>query len=235
MKKYIIFIIYMRLLENLSENKGQGIPLDAFTLEDNSSPILLPLLHDITLELPKYFIYQIYPKNLKPNERRFKVFIPTTNTNKLSSRLKKTSIEVKSVDNDEIKLHDSKDNVIKIPPKLSEFSKQDQTKLKDYFLNVEDNIHIQKELKAPEIREQKPKGRKIKYATKDEAKAVQSQQKRAASKKKYNSLKEASLILKEKKRQEKEAQKLLKKQEKEAQKLLKQQQKQQGSGIITNI
>jgi len=223
----------VRLLENLSENKGQGIPLDAFTSEDGESPILLPILNEVVLEIPKYFVYQIYPKNLKPNERRFKVFIPTTNTNKLSSRLKKTSIEVKSVDNDEINLHDSKDNVIQVPPKLSEFSKQDQNKLRDYFLNVEDNI--KKELKAPEIREQKAKGRKIKYTTKEEAKAIQAQQKRDASKKKYNALKEASLILKQKKREEKEAQKTLKKQEKEAQKILKQQQKQQGSGIIKNI
>jgi len=217
----------MRLLENLPENKGVGLALNAFTSEDDSSPILLPMLNNIILEVPKYFIYQIYPKSLKANERKFKVFIPTTNTNKLSSRLKKTSIEVKSVDNDEIKLHENKDNVIQVPPKLSEFSKQDQNKLRDYFLNVENNI--KKELKAPEIRQQKPKGRKIKYDTKEEAKAVQAQQKRDASKKKYNSLKEASLILKEKKRQEKEAQKTLKKQEKEATK------QQQGSGIIKNI
>ncbi len=79
----------MRLLENLSENKGKGVPLDAFTSEDDSSPILLPMLNDIILEIPKYFVYQVYPKNLKPNQRRFKIFIPTTNTNKLSSRLKK--------------------------------------------------------------------------------------------------------------------------------------------------
>jgi hypothetical protein len=221
----------IRLLENLSENKGEGLALNAFTSEDAQSPILLPILNEVILEVPKYFIYQVYPKNLKQNERRFKVFIPTTNTNKLSSRLKKTSIEVKSVDNDEIKLHENKDNVIQVPPKLSEFSKQDQTKLREYFLNVEDNIKNQ--VKAPEIREQKPKGRKIKYDTKEEAKAVQAQQKREASKKKYNSLKEASLILKQKKREEKEAQKLLNKQEKIAQKLLKKQQ--QGSGIIKSI
>lgn len=234
MKKYIIFDnLYMRLLENLPENKGQGLALNAFTSEDGESQILLPMLNEVVLEIPKYFIYQVFPKNLKPNERRFKVFIPTTNTNKLSSRLKKSSIEVKAIDNDEIKLHENKDNVIQIPPKLSEFSKQDQNKLRDYFLNVENNII--KSFKEPEIREQKPKGRKIKYDTKEEAKAVQAQQKRDASKKKYNSLKEASLILKDKKRQEKEAQKLLKKQEKEAQKLLKKQQKQQGSGIIKNI
>ena len=126
--------------------------------------------------------------------------------------LKKPSIQVKAVDNDEIKLHESQNNVIQIPPKLSEFSKQDQNKLRDYFLNVEDNII--KQFKEPEIREQKAKGRKIKYTTKEEAKAIQAQQKRDASKKKYNSLKEASLILKQKKREEKEAQKTLKKQEK---------------------
>jgi hypothetical protein len=223
----------MRLLKNLSKSEGKGVALDAFTSEDEESPILLPMLNDIILEIPKYFIYQVYPKSLKQNERRFKVFIPTTNTNKLSSRLKKSSIEVKSIDNDEIKLHENKDNVIQIPPKLSEFSKQDQNKLKDYFINVEDNI--KKELKAPEIREQKAKGRKIKYNTNEEAKAVQSQQKRDASKKKYNSLKEASLILKQKKREEKEAQKNIQKQEKEAQRLLKKQQKQQGSGIIKQV
>ena len=221
----------IRLLENLSESEGKGVALNAFTPEDGQSPILLPMLNEVVLEIPKYFVYQVFPKNLKPNERRFKVFIPTTNTNKLSSRIKKTSIEVKAIDNDEIKLHENKDNVIQIPPKLFEFSKQDQNKLRDYFINVENNII--KSFKEPEIREQKPKGRKIKYNTKEEAKAIQAQQKRDASKKKYNSLKEASLILKQKKREEKEAQKLLKKQEKEAQKLLKKQQ--QGSGIIKSI
>ena len=139
--------------------KGEGLALDAFTSEDGESPVLLPLLHEVVLEIPKYFIYQVYPKSLKPNERRFKVFIPTTNTNKLSSRIKKTSIEVKSVDNDEIKLHENKDNVIQVPPKLNEFSKQDQNKLKDYFLNVEDNI--KKELKEPEIRQQKQKDARL--------------------------------------------------------------------------
>ena len=223
----------VRLLENLPENKGEGLPLIAFTSEDGQSEILLPMLNDIVLEVPKYFVYQVFPKNLKENERRFKLFIPTTNTNKLSSRLKKSSIEVKAIDNDEIKLHEHKDNVIKIPPKLSEFSKQDQNKLKEYFLKVEDNII--KSFKEPEIRQQKPKGRKIKYNTKEEAKAVQAQQKRDASKKTYQSLKEQRLILKEKKREEKEAQKTLKKQEKEAQKLFKQEQKQQGKGILKNI
>ena len=121
-------------------------------------------MNEVVLELPKYFVYQVYPKNLKPNERRFKVFIPTTNSNKLSSRVKKSSIEVKAIDNDEIKLHENKDNVIQVPPKLNEFSKQDQNKLKEYFLNVENNI--KKELKEPEIREQKPKGRKNKYSAK---------------------------------------------------------------------
>jgi hypothetical protein len=223
----------VRLLENLPENTGEGLPLIAFTSKDEEPTILLPMLNDIVLEVPKYFIYQVYPKKLKQNERRFKLFIPTTNTNKLSSRLKKSSIEVKAIDNDEIKLHEHKDNVIQIPPKLSEFSKQDQNKLKDYFLNVENNI--QKQLKEPEVRQQKPKGRKIKYATVDEAKEIQAQQKRDASKKTYQNLKEQRLILKEKKRQEKEAQKILKQQEKESQKLLKKQQKQQGTGIIKSI
>jgi hypothetical protein len=220
--------------KNLNENKGGGVPLDVFNSEDGSSPILLPVLNNVVLEIPKYFVYQVYPKNLKENERRFKVFIPTTNTNKLSSRVKKSSIEVRAIDNDEIKLHENKDNVIQVPPKLHEFSKQDQNKLKEYFFKVEDNIITSKE---PEIREQKPKGRKIKYNTKEEAKAIQAQQKRDASKKTYQSLKEQRLILKQQKRDEKEAQQLLKKQEKESQKLLKKQEKesQQGSGIIKKI
>ena len=119
--------------KNLNENKGGGVPLDAFSSEDGSSPILLPVLNNVVLEIPKYFVYQVYPKNLKENERRFKVFIPTTNTNKLSSRVKKSSIEVRAIDNDEIKLHENKDNVIQVPPNLHEFSKQDQNKLKEYF------------------------------------------------------------------------------------------------------
>ena len=95
----------MRLLETLSESEGKGIALNAFKSEDGEASILLPMLNDVVLQIPKYFVYQIYPKSLKPNERRFKVFTPTTNTNKLSSRLKKSSIEVKAIDYDEIKLY----------------------------------------------------------------------------------------------------------------------------------
>ena len=89
---------------------------------------------------------------------------------------------------------------------MHEFSKQVQNKLKKYFFKVEDNIITSKE---PEIRQQKPKGRKMKYNTKEEAKAIQAQQKRDASKKTYQSLKEQRLILKQQKRDQKQAQQLL--------------------------
>ena len=46
----------VRLLENLPENKGEGVALNAFTSEDGSSPILLPILNEVVLEVPKYFI-----------------------------------------------------------------------------------------------------------------------------------------------------------------------------------
>ena len=41
----------IKILENISENKGEGLALNAFTSENSSSQILLPMLHDLVLEV----------------------------------------------------------------------------------------------------------------------------------------------------------------------------------------
>ena len=43
--------------KNLNKNKGGGVPLDAFNSEDGESSILLPILNEVVLEIPKCFVY----------------------------------------------------------------------------------------------------------------------------------------------------------------------------------
>ena len=201
---------------------GNGIALDNFDANNNQSPILLPFLNQTNLSVPKYFITQIFPKRLKEGKRLFRLFIPTTSTRNLSTRNKKKSIEIKRVNKDEIELIGGE--TINPPPKLSEFSKKDQTILKEYFAELATNPALEeytitkptprprrpRKQKTPEpspveletiyeepepepepeppVREQKKRGRKLKYATAEEAKLAQQQQKRDASKKLYATL-----------------------------------------------
>ena len=204
------------------EMDGYGIALDNFDANNKQSPILLPFLNQTNLLVPKYFITQIFPKRLKEGKRLFRLFIPTTSTRNLSTRNSKKSIQVKRVNRDEVELIDGE--IINPPPKLSEFSKKDQTILKEYFAELATNPALEeytltkptarprrpRKQKTPEpspveletiyedpepepepeppVREQKKRGRKLKYATAEEAKLAQAEQKRQASKKLYATL-----------------------------------------------
>ena len=117
-------------------NIGSGIALDNFNANNKQSPVLLPFLNQTNLLVPKYFITQVFSKRLKEGQRKFKLFIPTTSTRNLSTRNSKKSIEVKRVNRDEVELIN---NQITPPPKLSEFSKKDQTILKEYFAELASN------------------------------------------------------------------------------------------------
>jgi len=206
---------------------GYGIALDNFDANNKQSPILLPFLNQTNLLVPKYFITQIFPKRLKEGKRLFRLFIPTTSTRNLSTRKQKKSIQVKRVNRDEVELIDGE--TINPPPKLSEFSKKDQTILKEYFAELATNPALEEysltkptakprqprkkktpspapspspveletiyeepepvyEEPEPPVREQKKRGRKLKYATAEEAKLAQAEQKRQASKKLYKTL-----------------------------------------------
>jgi hypothetical protein len=208
------------------EIDGYGLALDNFDANNKQSPILLPVLNQTNLLVPKYFITQIFSKKLKEGQRKFKLFIPTTSTRNLSTRNSKKSIEIKRVNKDGIELIDGE--TINPPPKLSEFSKRDQTILKEYFAELSTNPALEEytlakptprprrprkqktpepspapveletiyeepepvyeEPEPPPVREQKKRGRKLKYATAEEAKLAQQQQKRDASKKLYATL-----------------------------------------------
>lgn len=209
------------------EMDGYGIALDNFDANNKQSPILLPFLNQTNLLVPKYFITQIFPKRLKEGKRLFRLFIPTTSTRNLSTRNKQKSIEIKRVNKDEVELIDGE--IINPPPKLSEFSKKDQTILKEYFAELSTNPALEEYILAkptarprrprkqktpepapspapveletiyeepepvyeepePPVREQKKRGRKLKYATAEEAKLAQAEQKRQASKKLYKTL-----------------------------------------------
>jgi hypothetical protein len=192
-------------------------------------PVLLPFLNETNLLVPKYFITQVFSKRLKEGQRKYRLFIPTTSTRNLSTRNKKKSIEVKRVNRDEVELIN---NQITPPPKLSEFSKKDQTILKEYFSELRQNPALEEYTLAkptprprrprarqpspvepvyepepvfqepepvfqepepepepePPVREQKKRGRKLKYSSVEEAKHAQAEQKRQASKKLYATL-----------------------------------------------
>jgi len=194
--------------------EASGLAADKFNSNDKHTPVLLPILNEKVLKIPEYFITQIISKKLKDGQRKFKLFVPTTGSRNLSTRKKKKSIKVLRVNDDELHLEDS--NGINPPPKLSEFSKKDKLKLIEFFKSVKEEPQILKldvkpgtkrpkktiqpepepaepepaepEPAEPQIRTQKKRGRRLKYATEDEAKLAQAQQKRDASKKLYQSL-----------------------------------------------
>jgi len=201
------------------KQSGEGIATDSFNPHDKSTLVLLPILNQTEIYIPKYFIQQVFSKKQKEGTRKFKLFVPTTSTRNLATRLAKKSIEIKRVNRDEIELLNKEgDEIISPPPKLSEFSKKDQAKLKEYFaeLKNEDPLkeyELNKRPKtgkrkakttpepspqydepvaepspSPAPREQKKRGRKQKYATIEEAKEAQAEQKRQASKKLYAAL-----------------------------------------------
>jgi len=203
-------------------NIGSGIALDNFNPDNKQTSVLLPILNQTNLLVPKYFIQQIFSKILKEGKRKFRLFIPTTSTRNLSTRNSKKSIELKRVNRDEVELINGE--TINPPPKLSEFSKKDQTMLKEYFAELATNPALEEYFLAkptprprqqriqktpepvfqepepepvfqepesepePPVRDQKKRGRKLKYATAEEAYLAQQQQKRDASKKLYATL-----------------------------------------------
>jgi hypothetical protein len=219
---------------------GKGFVADEFK---KNRDVNLPVMTESILFVPEYFISQVFPKKLKENERKFRLVIPTTS----SKTLKKNSIKIKRVNNEELELED-KAKLVNPPPHLNEFSKSDRLKIIKFFKSLdkpEKEIEIIKkpktprkksvpvpvpipdipeEIPIPEIpvvpepeREQKKRGRKMKYATAAEAKEAQAEQKRSASKKLYKALTAQRLQQKEMKKQQKELK------------------KQQGKGLIKSI
>jgi len=201
----------------------------------------LPVMTEPVLFVPEYFVSQVFPKKLKEGERKFKLVIPTTS----SKTLKKNSIKIKRVNGEQIEIEDEA-KLISPPPHLNEFSKTDRLKIIEFFKSLdkpEKEIEppikkprtIRKKIPVPEnpvpeipeeipvvpepVREQKKRGRKMKYATAAEAKEAQAQQKREASKKLYKSLTGQRLQQKEMRKQQKELKK----------------QTQQGNGLIKSI
>lgn len=228
---------------------GKGFVADEFK---KNRDVNLPVMTEPNLFVPEYFIQQVFPKKLKEGERKFKLVIPTTS----SKTLKKNSIKIKRVNNEEVEIEDEA-KMISPPPHLNEFSKGDRLKIIKFFKSLdkpEKEIEIIKKPKTirkkksnhipenpipenpvpenpiPDIpeeipvvpepeREQKKRGRKMKYATAAEAKEAQAFQKREASRKLYKSLTAQRLQQKEMRKQQKE----LKKKE------------QQGKGLIKSI
>jgi len=119
---------------------GEGLATDSFNPDDKSTLVLLPILNQTELYIPKYFIQQVFSKKMKEGTRKFKLFVPTTSTRNLATRQAKKSIEIKRVNRDEIEIINKEgEPIINPPPKLSEFSKKDQSKLKEYFAELRDN------------------------------------------------------------------------------------------------
>ena len=229
--------------------QGNGIVKDNFK---KGRIVDLPVMTEPNLFVPEYFVTQLFPKKLKEGERKFKLVIPTTS----SKTLKKNSIKIKRVNNEEVEIEDEA-KMISPPPHLNEFSKGDRLKIIKFFKSLDKpekeieiikkpkTIRKKKSVPVPEnpvpenpvpenpipdipeeipvvpepVREQKKRGRKMKYATAAEAKEAQAEQKREASRKLYKALTAQRLQQKEMKKQQKE----LKKKE------------QKGKGLIKSI
>lgn len=192
---------------------GEGIATDTFNPNDKGTLVLLPILNQTELYIPKYFIQQVISKKLKEGTRKFRLFVPTTSTRNLATRSAKKSIEIKRVNRDEIELLNSEGNeVITPPPKLSEFSKKDQAKLKEYFAELRDN----EPLKEYELNKRAKTGKKAKaiaepqYEEPDpipdlspvaEPEPAPREQKKRGRKQKYSTIKEAKEAQAEQKRQ----------------------------------
>lgn len=234
----------VKLLYMIHSQKGEGFATDEF---NKNRDVNLPVMTEPVLLVPQYFVTQVFPKKLKEGERNFKLVIPTTT----SKTLKKKSIKIKRVNNDELELEDEA-QMITPPPHLNEFSKADRLKIIEFFKTTESPLNEIEPIKKPKtirkkkinpeisvpvpenpeipeeiqvipesvIREQKKRGRKMKYATVEEAKKAQAEQKREASRKLYKSLTAQRLQQKELRKQQKE---------------LKKQQRQQGKGLIKSI
>ena len=111
---------------------GDGLATDKFY--DNKE-VLLPVLNEKTIEMPKFFIRQIASKK----GRKFRLFVPTTKTRNLSTRQKTKSMYVERLDKDEVTIIDNPNyDKLATPPKLSEFSKADQKKLTEFFKDVKE-------------------------------------------------------------------------------------------------
>ena len=82
--------------------EGTGLASDKFNSDSDISPVLLPVFNEPQLNIPKYFIQQVFTKNMKEGVRKFKLIVPTTSTRSLATRKSKKSIEIKRVNIDEI-------------------------------------------------------------------------------------------------------------------------------------
>ena len=112
---------------------GEGIVLDKFI--DNKE-VLLPVLNELKIEMPKFFIRQIASKK----GRKFRLFVPTTKTRNLSTRQKTKSMYVERLDGEDVKITDNPNyDKLDSPPKLSEFSKAHQKILTEYFEKLNKN------------------------------------------------------------------------------------------------
>ena len=144
-------------MEDDDKQAGEGLATDTFNPNDKSTLVLLPILNQTELYIPKYFIQQVFSKKLKEGTRKFRLFVPTTSTRNLATRSAKKSIEIKRVNRDEIELLNKEgEEIISPPPKLSEFSKKDQAKLKEYFAELKN----EEPLKEYELNKRPKTGKK---------------------------------------------------------------------------
>jgi hypothetical protein len=113
---------------------GEGIKANTFLKSiTNETPVPLPLIGDIKVELPKYVIV---PKRGKIGGYKYRLANPTTTARNLSTRFQQKSIDImrKVIEEPNMVITDPKEQ-----PVLKDFSPADQKKIITYFNEFKSN------------------------------------------------------------------------------------------------
>jgi hypothetical protein len=127
----------VRLLE--SKMNGEGVAGNNFRRNPDSpnAPVPLPIVGNILLNLPAYFIQKMADKKTKDGMKPYwKLVSPTTAVRNLSTRKRQNSLQIITGNKDEIPSLEYKENLQY--PRMSYFSPKDQAKIKELFSNMLD-------------------------------------------------------------------------------------------------
>ena len=118
---------------------GEGVGGNNFRRNPDSpnAPVPLPIVGNILLNLPAYFIQKMADKKTKDGMKpHWKLVSPTTAVRNLSTRKKQNSLQIITGNKDEVPSLEYKENLQY--PRMSYFSPKDQAKIKELFSNMLD-------------------------------------------------------------------------------------------------
>jgi hypothetical protein len=118
---------------------GEGVGGDNFRRNSDSpnAPVPLPIVGNILLNLPAYFIQKMQDKKTKDGMKpHWKLVSPTTAVRNLSTRKRQNSLQIITGNKDELPSLEYKEQLQY--PRMSYFSPKDQAKIKELFSNMLD-------------------------------------------------------------------------------------------------